>query len=157
MVLTSPIDCITQNKFMCLPKNKLNFLQCAQGEHKVKWKTSYVFLSEAVGGHPMVFLVHPLLPQSLQLLHPTPRFRMVVEGVREGVLVIEDEQEPTQYCSLSDGEGKGCMGVAELDASDIFALCKPADDHELLMATEELLQPRLLRCLLPMEYSEATT
>lgn len=52
------------------------------------------------------------------------RFRMVVEDVREGVLVFEDEQEATQYCSLLDGQGKGCMGVAELDASDVFALCK---------------------------------
>lgn len=52
------------------------------------------------------------------------RFRMVVEDVREGVLVFEDEEEATQYCSLLDGQGKGCMGVAELDASDVFALCK---------------------------------
>eukprot|EP00250_Pteridium_aquilinum_P035180 c8814_g1_i1 orf=393-1235(-) len=52
------------------------------------------------------------------------RFRMVVEDVREGVLVFEDEKEATQYCSLLDGQGKGCMGVAELDASDVFAICK---------------------------------
>lgn len=52
------------------------------------------------------------------------KFRMVVEDVREGVLVFEDEKEATQYCSLLDGQGKGCMGVAELDASDVFALCK---------------------------------
>ncbi|MCO5576189.1 hypothetical protein L7F22_029997 [Adiantum nelumboides] len=55
---------------------------------------------------------------------PDTRFRMVVEDVREGVLVFEDEKEATQYCNLLDGQGKGCMGVAELDASDVFALCK---------------------------------
>lgn len=52
------------------------------------------------------------------------RFRMVVEDVREGVLVFEDEEEASRYCSLLDGQGKGCMGVAELDASDVFALCQ---------------------------------
>ncbi|KAG6554779.1 hypothetical protein Mapa_003798 [Marchantia paleacea] len=52
------------------------------------------------------------------------RFRMLVEDVREGVLVFEDEEEATRYCSLLDGEGKGCTGVAELDASDVFAVCQ---------------------------------
>ena len=33
--------------------------------------------------------------------------------------MFEDEEEATKYCNLLDGEGKGCMGVAELDASDV--------------------------------------
>lgn len=72
------------------------------------------------------------LPRSSSLDQPSKstatsngtRFRMVVEDVREGVLVFEDEDEATRYCNLLDGQGKGCMGVAELDASDVFALCQ---------------------------------
>lgn len=33
--------------------------------------------------------------------------------------VFEDLEDATRYCSLLDGEGKGCTGVAELDASDV--------------------------------------
>lgn len=51
-------------------------------------------------------------------------FRMLVEDIREGVLVFEDEEEATRYCSLLDGQGKNCAGVAELDASDVFAVCQ---------------------------------
>ncbi|KAL3696674.1 hypothetical protein R1sor_010750 [Riccia sorocarpa] len=52
------------------------------------------------------------------------RFRMLVEDVREGVLVFEDEEEATRYCSLLDGQGKGCVGIAELEASEVFAVCQ---------------------------------
>lgn len=51
-------------------------------------------------------------------------FRMMVEDIREGVLVFEDEEEATRYCSLLDGQGQNCAGVAELDASDVFAVCQ---------------------------------
>ncbi|CAM6085675.1 unnamed protein product [Calypogeia fissa] len=51
-------------------------------------------------------------------------FRMLVEDIREGVLVFEDEEEATRYCSLLDGQGQNCAGVAELDASDVFAVCQ---------------------------------
>ncbi|KAL2643796.1 hypothetical protein R1flu_011383 [Riccia fluitans] len=52
------------------------------------------------------------------------RFRMLVEDVREGVLVFEDEEEATRYCSLLDGQGKGCVGIAELEAAEVFAVCQ---------------------------------
>eukprot|EP00850_Spirogloea_muscicola_P013483 SM000091S24641 [mRNA] locus=s91:466422:467975:- [translate_table: standard] len=62
---------------------------------------------------------------------PTPagssnpsRFRMHVEDVREGVLVFEDENEAAEYCNLLDGGGHNCLGIAEVDASDVFAMCQ---------------------------------
>ncbi|KAH9295304.1 hypothetical protein KI387_038892, partial [Taxus chinensis] len=46
------------------------------------------------------------------------RFRMLVEDVREGVLVFEDKEDAANYCNLLEGcRGQGCAGVAELDAS----------------------------------------
>ncbi|KAL4197935.1 hypothetical protein AMTRI_Chr04g253620 [Amborella trichopoda] len=51
------------------------------------------------------------------------RFHMLVEDVREGVLVFEDEQDATRYCNLLEGGGQGCDGVAELEASSVFDLC----------------------------------
>ncbi|KAF3774173.1 hypothetical protein EJ110_NYTH53729 [Nymphaea thermarum] len=52
------------------------------------------------------------------------KFRMLVEDVREGVLVFEDEQDATRYCDLLQGGGEGCEGVAELEASSVFDLCR---------------------------------
>ncbi|GLJ51128.1 hypothetical protein SUGI_1088380 [Cryptomeria japonica] len=53
------------------------------------------------------------------------RFRMLVEDVREGVLVFEDEEDAAKYCNLLEGHhGQGCAGVAQLDASSVFDLCK---------------------------------
>ncbi|XP_058777332.1 uncharacterized protein LOC131651677 [Vicia villosa] len=49
------------------------------------------------------------------------KFPMQVEDIREGVLVFEDENEAAKYCDLLQG---GCEGVAEIDASSIFDLCK---------------------------------
>jgi hypothetical protein len=54
----------------------------------------------------------------------SPEFGMMVEDLREGVLVFEDEEEAISYCSLLDGQGRKCAGVAELDASDVFGLCQ---------------------------------
>eukprot|EP01018_Ginkgo_biloba_P037874 Gb_18563 [translate_table: standard] len=51
------------------------------------------------------------------------RFRMLVEDVREGVLVFEDEEDAAKYCNLLEGHGQGCAGVAELEASSVFDLC----------------------------------
>lgn len=52
------------------------------------------------------------------------KFPMQVEDIREGVLVFEDENEAAKYCDLLQGGGQGCEGVAEIDASSIFELCK---------------------------------
>ncbi|KAJ1380699.1 hypothetical protein SESBI_45780 [Sesbania bispinosa] len=52
------------------------------------------------------------------------KFQMLVEDVTEGVLVFEDENEAVKYCDLLQGGGQGCEGVAEIEASSIFDLCK---------------------------------
>ncbi|KAG4109232.1 hypothetical protein ERO13_1Z049816v2 [Gossypium hirsutum] len=52
------------------------------------------------------------------------KFEMLVEDVREGVLVFEDENEAAKYCDLMQGGGQGCEGVAEIDASSVFDLCR---------------------------------
>ncbi|EYU28800.1 hypothetical protein ABFS82_12G097900 [Erythranthe guttata] len=51
-------------------------------------------------------------------------FQMLVEDVREGVLVFEDENEAARYCDLLQGGGQACEGVAEIDASSVFDLCQ---------------------------------
>lgn len=51
-------------------------------------------------------------------------FQMLVEDIREGVLVFEDENEAAKYCDLLQGGGKGCEGVFEIEASSVFDLCK---------------------------------
>ncbi|OVA08953.1 Protein of unknown function DUF3110 [Macleaya cordata] len=51
-------------------------------------------------------------------------FRMLVEDVREGVLVFEDENDAARYCDLLQGGGQGCEGVAEIDASSVFDICQ---------------------------------
>lgn len=51
------------------------------------------------------------------------KFQMLVEDVREGVLVFEDENEAVKYCDLLQGGGKGCEGVAEIEASSVFDFC----------------------------------
>ncbi|CAL1360345.1 unnamed protein product [Linum trigynum] len=55
---------------------------------------------------------------------PGTKFQMHVEDVREGVLVFEDENEAARYCDLLQGGGKGCEGVAEIEASSVFDLCR---------------------------------
>nr|XP_016478972.1 PREDICTED: uncharacterized protein LOC107800327 [Nicotiana tabacum] len=52
------------------------------------------------------------------------RFQMLVEDIREGVLVFEDENEAARYCDLLQGGGQGCEGVAEIEASSVFDLCR---------------------------------
>ncbi|KAK4797404.1 hypothetical protein SAY86_029730 [Trapa natans] len=54
------------------------------------------------------------------------KFQMLVEDVREGVLVFEDETEAARYCDLLQGGGQGCEGVAEIEASLVFDLCHKA-------------------------------
>ncbi|XP_039145108.1 uncharacterized protein LOC120282369 [Dioscorea cayenensis subsp. rotundata] len=51
------------------------------------------------------------------------KFHMLVEDIREGVLVFEDEDEAAKYCDLLEGGGQGCEGIAEIDASSVFDLC----------------------------------
>ncbi|KAM7464485.1 hypothetical protein LguiA_032606 [Lonicera macranthoides] len=51
-------------------------------------------------------------------------FQMLVEDIRDGVLVFEDENEAAKYCDLLEGGGKGCEGVAEIEASSVFDLCR---------------------------------
>ncbi|KAL3644573.1 hypothetical protein CASFOL_009753 [Castilleja foliolosa] len=51
------------------------------------------------------------------------KFQMLVEDVREGVLVFEDQNDAARYCDLLRG-GQGCEGVAEIDASSVFDLCQ---------------------------------
>nr|XP_043624139.1 uncharacterized protein LOC122595767 [Erigeron canadensis] len=52
------------------------------------------------------------------------KFQMLVEDVRDGVLVFEDETEAAKYCDLLQGGGQGCEGVAEVDASSVFDMCQ---------------------------------
>ncbi|XP_078436878.1 plant/protein [Wolffia australiana] len=52
------------------------------------------------------------------------KFRMLVEDIRDGVLVFEDEQDAAKYCDLLEGGGQGCEGVAELEASSVFEICQ---------------------------------
>ncbi|KAJ4842811.1 hypothetical protein Tsubulata_046530 [Turnera subulata] len=52
------------------------------------------------------------------------KFQMLVEDIREGVLVFEDVDEAVKYCDLLQGGGKGCEGVAEIEASSVFDLCR---------------------------------
>ncbi|KAI4328488.1 hypothetical protein L6164_020839 [Bauhinia variegata] len=52
------------------------------------------------------------------------KFPMLVEDVREGVLVFEDENEAVKYCDLLQGGDQVCEGVAEIEASSIFDLCQ---------------------------------
>ncbi|KAL8269001.1 hypothetical protein R6Q59_002799 [Mikania micrantha] len=52
------------------------------------------------------------------------KFQMLVEDVRDGVLVFEDETEAAKYCDLLQGGGQGCEGVAEVEASSVFDLCQ---------------------------------
>ncbi|KAH0921458.1 hypothetical protein HID58_021476 [Brassica napus] len=52
------------------------------------------------------------------------KFDMLVEDVRDGVLVFEDVNEAVRYCDLLQGGGKGCEGVAEIEASSVFDLCR---------------------------------
>ncbi|CAM8881232.1 unnamed protein product [Rhodiola kirilowii] len=52
------------------------------------------------------------------------KFQMLVEDVRDGILVFEDENEASKYCDLLQGKGRGCEGVAEIEASSIFDLCR---------------------------------
>ncbi|MFS8029006.1 hypothetical protein Hanom_Chr16g01517271 [Helianthus anomalus] len=47
------------------------------------------------------------------------KFQMLVEDVRDGVLVFEDETEAAKYCDLLQGGGQGCEGVAEVEASSV--------------------------------------
>ncbi|KAI4379225.1 hypothetical protein MLD38_005549 [Melastoma candidum] len=52
------------------------------------------------------------------------KFQMLVEDIREGVLVFEDQNEAAKYCDLLQGGGQGCEGVAEIEASSVFDLCR---------------------------------
>ncbi|CAL2231808.1 unnamed protein product [Prunus armeniaca] len=47
------------------------------------------------------------------------KFQMLVEDIRDGVLVFEDENEAVRYCDLLQGGGQGCEGVAEIEASSV--------------------------------------
>ncbi|GAA0167137.1 hypothetical protein LIER_22137 [Lithospermum erythrorhizon] len=49
------------------------------------------------------------------------KFQMLVEDVREGILVFEDIDEAAKYCDLLGGQN--CEGVAEIEASSVFDLC----------------------------------
>ncbi|KAK4423717.1 hypothetical protein Salat_1954600 [Sesamum alatum] len=52
------------------------------------------------------------------------KFQMLVEDVREGVLVFEDQNEAAKYCDLLQGGGQNCEGVAEIEASSVFDMCQ---------------------------------
>jgi len=52
------------------------------------------------------------------------KFNMVVEDIREGVLVFEDEDDAVKYCDLLQGGGQGCEGIAEIEASSVFSMCQ---------------------------------
>uniref|UniRef100_A0A803MNI1 Uncharacterized protein n=1 Tax=Chenopodium quinoa TaxID=63459 RepID=A0A803MNI1_CHEQI len=46
------------------------------------------------------------------------KFQMVVEDI------FEDQNEAVRYCDLMQGGGQGCEGVAEIEASSVFELCR---------------------------------
>ncbi|XP_078164751.1 plant/protein [Carex rostrata] len=50
-------------------------------------------------------------------------FNMLVEDIRDGVLVFEDENDAVKYCDILQGGGQGCEGIAELEASSVFDIC----------------------------------
>ncbi|XP_062210021.1 uncharacterized protein LOC133911678 [Phragmites australis] len=52
------------------------------------------------------------------------KFNMLVEDIREGVLVFEDEDDAVRYCDLLQGGGQGCEGIAEIEASSVFNMCR---------------------------------
>ncbi|PUZ42663.1 hypothetical protein GQ55_9G600000 [Panicum hallii var. hallii] len=52
------------------------------------------------------------------------KFNMVVEDIREGVLVFEDEDDAVKYCDILQGGGQGCEGIAEIEASSVFSMCQ---------------------------------
>ncbi|KAE8787097.1 hypothetical protein D1007_38974 [Hordeum vulgare] len=52
------------------------------------------------------------------------KFSMVVEDLTEGVLVFEDEDDAVKYCDVLQGGGQGCEGIAELEASSVFNMCR---------------------------------
>ncbi|KAJ1298622.1 hypothetical protein BS78_01G467900 [Paspalum vaginatum] len=52
------------------------------------------------------------------------KFSMVVEDIREGVLVFEDKDDAVKYCDLLQGGGQGCEGIAEIEASSVFSMCQ---------------------------------
>ncbi|EFJ13995.1 hypothetical protein SELMODRAFT_46931, partial [Selaginella moellendorffii] len=80
---------------------------------------------------PKEFMIGSEVEEELSLLFPKRgnrsrgrrgiSFRMQVEDIRPGVLVFEDEDEAARYCSLLDGS---CRGIAEIEASDVFAMCQ---------------------------------
>ncbi|GJN30397.1 hypothetical protein PR202_gb18701 [Eleusine coracana subsp. coracana] len=51
-------------------------------------------------------------------------FNMLVEDIRDGVLVFEDEDDAVRYCDLLEGGGQGCEGIAEIEASSVFNMCR---------------------------------
>ncbi|KAH0452883.1 hypothetical protein IEQ34_017207 [Dendrobium chrysotoxum] len=51
------------------------------------------------------------------------KFNMLVEDIREGVLVFEDQSEASRYCELLQGVQK-CEGIAELEVSSVFDICQ---------------------------------
>ncbi|CAM0146710.1 unnamed protein product [Urochloa decumbens] len=52
------------------------------------------------------------------------KFSMVVEDIREGVLIFEDQDDAVKYCDLLQGGGQGCEGIAEIEASSVFSMCQ---------------------------------
>ncbi|KAF8717593.1 hypothetical protein HU200_025761 [Digitaria exilis] len=56
--------------------------------------------------------------------YPGSKFNMVVEDIREGVLIFEDEDDAVKYCDLLQGGGQGCEGIAEIEASSVFDICR---------------------------------
>ncbi|XP_049931862.1 histone deacetylase 15 [Nymphaea colorata] len=69
-----------------------------------------------------------VLPIALQF---APDFTIISAGFDAaqgdplgGCSVFEDEQDATRYCDLLQGGGEGCEGVAELEASSVFDLCR---------------------------------
>uniref|UniRef100_A0A0E0CVR6 Uncharacterized protein n=1 Tax=Oryza meridionalis TaxID=40149 RepID=A0A0E0CVR6_9ORYZ len=51
------------------------------------------------------------------------KFNMLVEDIREGILVFEDEDDAAKYCDILQGGGQGCEGIAEIEASSVFNIC----------------------------------
>ncbi|CAN6296381.1 unnamed protein product [Urochloa humidicola] len=52
------------------------------------------------------------------------KFNMVVEDIRDGVLIFEDQDDAVKYCDLLQVGGQGCEGIAEIEAASVFSMCQ---------------------------------
>jgi hypothetical protein len=44
---------------------------------------------------------------------------ILLNHLRPGLQVFEDEDDAVRYCDLLQGSGQGCEGIAEIEASSV--------------------------------------